>query len=812
MPEFAVGDVREVHFPRQIMGHPTGETRPFAQLFARRPAVPLAALFVLGAFSYRAVPPGPLICALCIASALVVAIIWRDRPVVCTLGLASAMFASGLTIAQLEAFYYPRNNISQFATEQPRLAELEIDIDNEPRVLFDPFSPRPMPPKQIVTASVKRVRTWSGWEDSCGRILVQIAQPNPRLAISQRVRVLGMLERPAPAMNPGQFNWAEYYRDQRVLTSMHIPMAANIQILSQHPSGPLTFIRQSSRRLLAQGFTAAQSLDHALLRALLLGDRDPELRDVQDQFRRTGTSHHLAISGMHIAVLAGFVLLVARFLRLRPRIALAVMGAFAVVYGIAALPSPPVVRSILLCLLIALGSAARRTIDPFQLLAVSVLAMLIYSPLDAFNAGFQLSFGTVLGLMIFTRPLIAWWRRVRGEEAFPPSGRQGALSRAGLMGESMFAGVFAAALVAWVVSMPLVAYHFEQLNPWAIPASIILGPIVFVALISGLAKIVLSLLFPSLSGAWATMSAAPIAFMRTVLSWLAQLPWSDFPLPAMPLWTLAIIYALLLALLLPCPVPKLRLVMRIAPLGLCIAAVLLPLRNIQRTIGPPRLTLTLLAVGAGQCAVLQTPGGRTIIIDAGSNSLSDPLRKCVAPFLRHRGCTSVDTLLLTHSDYDHISAAGAIAQVYDVREVLTGSQFRYNALDNPPAEALLRSLESIDLSPRVVQPGEKIPLGRDVEVEVLWPPLRASPRSSNDGSVVARIGYAGRSILVTGDIQESAQGALLERYRTEQLHADVLIAPHHGSTESTTADFLLAVDPSIIISSNDRSLTGKQKR
>jgi competence protein ComEC len=213
-----------------------------------------------------------------------------------------------------------------------------------------------------------------------------------------------MLQRPAPAMNPGQFDWAGYYRDQRILASLQVPQASNIRILHGDGPGPLGRLREHARRLLAAGFPAERALDHALLRALLLGDPDPQLRDVQDQFQRTGTSHHLAISGMHVAVLGGFVFLVCRLLLLSPRTTAVVVVGFVVLYGIVALPSPPVVRSVLLCVAFGVGLASRRSVDALQLLAACVLAMLIYRPLDLYNAGFQLSFGTVLGLILFTRP------------------------------------------------------------------------------------------------------------------------------------------------------------------------------------------------------------------------------------------------------------------------------------------------------------------------------------------------------------------------------------------------------------------------
>src|SRR5205823_622896 len=125
-----------------------------------------------------------------------------------------------------------------------------------------------------------------------------IEPPNGSLALGQRIRALGMLYRPGPAMNPGQFDSAAYYREQRILASIHIPHADAIEILCPARPSLLARSRQAVRTALARGFAPERSLDHALLRALVLGDSDPELRDVQEQFRRTGTSHHLAISGM----------------------------------------------------------------------------------------------------------------------------------------------------------------------------------------------------------------------------------------------------------------------------------------------------------------------------------------------------------------------------------------------------------------------------------------------------------------------------------------------------------------------------------
>jgi competence protein ComEC len=168
-------------------------------------------------------------------------------------------------------------------------------------------------------------------------------------------------------------------------------------------------------------------------------------------------------------------------------------------------------------------------------------------------------------------------------------------------------------------------------------------------------------------------------------------------------------------------------------------------------------------------------------------------------------------MLITHTDYDHLNAATAMVSMYDIRQVLISGRFRRHALDTPAASALLQTLDALDTPPRIVKPGERIALARDIDLEILWPPATGPPEtlSSNDSGVVARLWYAGRSILITGDIEDVAQRALLTN--PQSLKADVLIAPHHGSSENSTAAFVAAVDPSIIISSNDRSLTGKQK-
>jgi competence protein ComEC len=778
----------------------------------RRPSVGVAVALMLGIFAHRAVPHLPLLFIGLLAGFVGSAVLLFRYPRLCTGSILLGMVSAGTALAQLDDYYYSRHHISAFAADERKLTQLELGIDQPPRVLTWPFDQaRASPPKQVLTASVRRIKTWNGWVACRGDVLVQIAQPHPRLRQGQVVRIVGVLERPAPAMNGGQFDWAGYYREQRILASVQVAHADNITILEQQSIGPVSWLRQRARQALAGGFAINASLDHALLRALVLGDKDPELRDVQEQFRRTGTSHHLAISGMHVAVLGGVVFVICRLLRFGPRVSWWVLLVFVVLYGLVALPSPPVVRSVVLCASFALGVLLFCRTDAIHLLAISVMGMLIYHPLDLYNAGFQLSFVTVLGLMLFTEPVMNWLpgRDIDQEIAL----RLQRLGRFSVMMSRLkhaARATVAAALVAFVVSAPLVALHFEQLNPWAIPASIIMAPVVFLALIGGLGKVTLTLLWPGAAEAWANVAGVPVTWMRGMVDWLARFPGADVPLPAPPVWMVVVFYALLLSMLIRWRWPVVTFAWRVMAAAGCLALALIPVVHgvAEFRAHAGELRVTLLAIGAGQCAVVEPPGADAVVIDAGSASFTDLHRKALGPFLRHSGRREIDRLFITHANFDHFSAVAEVVTAYDIEQLYTSPQFRRHSTDNPPAEALLRTLDGLDRAPRQISTGASFDLGGSTTLEVLWPPPDC-PFDANNTSLVMRLSFGGKSVLFTADIQTDAQRELLKY--PEALKTDVLVAPHHGSLEPTTVAFIEAVSPRWIVSSNDRTLSQRQR-
>jgi len=344
--------------------HPT---RRLTQFFQRRPAIFFTTLLAIGIALATWVPIAPWIW---IGSAMALLMIaafvhWGFA--------AGAVILVGLAAAQIERYQFPSDSIAKYASADERLAQIELSIDDAPRLQSpSPGELRELPTKQTDVARVRAVKTVDGWESCAGKIALTIEQPNLQLRPGQVVRATGMLALPAGPQNPGEFDYADWCRDQRILATFRISHADGIQIVNDGSESPVQWLREKSRHLLGLGFSENDLFDHALLRAFVFGDPDPQLRDLDDQFVRTGTIHYLAITGLHVAIIGGMALLVCRLLRRSPRFSLLAALAVVVLYGLLAEPSWPGWRSIIFCIGATMGLLGRRTMDSLQMFFAAV--------------------------------------------------------------------------------------------------------------------------------------------------------------------------------------------------------------------------------------------------------------------------------------------------------------------------------------------------------------------------------------------------------------------------------------------------------
>jgi competence protein ComEC len=793
--------------PRAVRVRPIG--------LPRFPLLPIASALVVGILLHERVPAWPIgfvgVAAVSGLTALFTPAVW-----VRSVAVLFAFTCLGIGVAQRAHYVYPVGHVAHLTTDTRRLAEMELVLDETPRLLRTSDVGRARPPRVATLASVTAVRTWEGWAPASGRILFRINEPDPRLRAGQRLRVLGWLERPGEAMNPGQFDFANFYRGRRVVAGLSATDHAGIRILGSDTPTLLSRLRASAADQLARGFEADRVDDAALLKAMLLGVRDPAMHDAREAFRASGTSHYLAVSGLHVGIVAGVVLVMCRTFGTGPRVTLSITGLTVTLYACLAAPSPPVLRATILALSYGVGALIGRRGSGLQLLSAAAVVLLLIAPLDLYRAGFQLSFVTVLGLIVFGERVRRW---LGAGQTDPLRGvldaRPVRLARAA--DRRMLAAV-ATGLVAWLASMPLVAVHFGQFNTWAVPASLAVAPLVVASLVGGVLKLVLTTCFPEAAGTWATLSGWPVSGMTEVVDWFAGLPGADVPLPVPALWLVLLFYGSVALAVWAGPVRRrtrmsagAKWAARVPLVATTVLVFVLPSTAGSRG-QADELRVILLAVGQGQCAVIESATGVTLI-DAGSMSLGRPVEACIAPFLRHRGHDRVERIVLSHANFDHYNATDVLARMYGAGDIAVGPAFLENAGNQPAGRRLLRELDRLDRPPRPLRLGDVLPLGGRTRLRVLWPPDDDLDRTPNDASCVLRLEHGSSRILFTGDIQSEAMSNLLRLNDADGgdlLRADVLVAPHHGSAEPETAAFLEAVSPTTIISSNGRRLSRKQ--
>ncbi|MGB2986811.1 MAG: ComEC/Rec2 family competence protein, partial [Phycisphaerae bacterium] len=380
-----------------------------------------------------------------------------------------------------------------------------------------------------------------------------------------------------------------------------------------------------------------------------------------------------------------------------------------------------------------------------------------------------------------------------------------------------FLVVFPAVSVgAWLAGVPVVALHFNRIQPWGPVSSVIVFPLMYVVMVLAFMKILVSSAFPVLGFVIAEPLAVVDRFLIWVVEGLSSLPGASMTIAAPPWWVVVLYYVWLLLF-----VWRFRRRPRESQRDSQPSErnVLTPQRWLSRVCGvafvllvlcgavwqclkdrSDRLVVTVLSVGAGSVTVIELPDGQTVLYDAGSMSPYDIGRNTVVPFLRHRGITRIDRVHLSHPNLDHVSGLPSVLEEIETGPIVINEHFEPRSPPRSPGRHLLEILARREHPIETLDPAVTRWERGGVMFELLSPRDDFDGKAStNDTSTVLRLTYAGHSILLTGDIEEHTQRALLQR---GDLGADVLVLPHHGGVERSSKAFLEAVAPSAVIRSS----------
>ncbi len=661
--------------------------------------------------------------------------------------------------------------------------------------------------------SVEAVDRGDGLKESKGRVKVFAKPPRelvqsrdePYFHYGDRLELTGRLEEP-PAL--GDFDYRAYLANQGIHSTMPFPQ---VSLLDDGGGNPARGFLYSLRRKVSSGLDQALPEPQAsLANALLLGLRGRLPQDVTENFRATGTSHLLAISGLHVGIILALSMGAGAWLMGRRRQLYLLMPLGAIwLYALLSGLSPSVERAAIMgsVYLLAVALGRPRSILPVLALAAAVMAG--YHPQVLKQVSFQLSFTAVAGIALLITYGPTLGSRLQNPLA-PGSEWWKTPARA-------LAVAVAVSVAATLGTLPLIAFNFERIPTLGIPATIMALPALPILLTtSGLAAIA-GLVHTSAGqvigwGAW-----VPLEYVIRLVHLISQVPGSTISVPAFSGILVWAYYGVLASLILlpggPASLWALTGRLRasseevvergrgiansfrvsigaylVVSTGLAALAAILWFYLVTGSDG--RLHVHFMDVGQGDSMLIVTPEGRQVLVDGGPDDMNAATSIGGKIPFWDRG---LDMVVLTHPDEDHFRGLTEVLDRYDVDAVVDSGMDS----ENPLYVEWQRSLERRDIKPVTAYQGQTISLGRDTRLEILSPPPSrvggAIPDSNNNG-VVMRLVYGEVSFLLTADIEAEGESRLL-RNVPSSLKSNVLKVPHHGSKTSTTPRFLAAVSP-----------------
>jgi competence protein ComEC len=621
-----------------------------------------------------------------------------------------------------------------------------------------------------------------------GLVLVQ-APPFTDFRYGDRIRAEGKLQTPT---NTGDFDYREYLARQDVYSIMSRPrvtMLARTQGFA--PLAWLYSFKSHAKSVIAQILPEPQA---SLLTGILLGDDAGISKSVQDAFRTTGTSHIIAISGYNVTILIGLMGLGAvRLLGKRRAFYMLVIGLL--IYMMLVGASASVVRAVIMGVVFLFANQVGRQGVVLNTLFLTALGMTAYDPMWLWDVGFQLSFVATLSLILYATPLqktVEGWlsRRLPIERVKP------------LM--DVLSDALLVTLAAQIAAVPLMAYYFKQFSFVSLLTNALVLPAQPGLMITGGLALLAGLVWIPLGQALGWVAWLFLAWTTGGIELTARIPGAAMPLGDVS-WVLVVGYYVLLGAVTwwfrqsADKRPDLRqafewfrtrLTWSNASISAGTVVALIAVALVQWPDG--KLHVCFLDVGQGDAIFIVTPTGKQILIDGGPSPsvILNQLARHM-PFWDR----SLDLVVATSSDADHLAGLVAVLERYQVGAILAHDWSAYKA----PAVARWSQLVVERRPPRISpQAGTKLQIEPGIEMALLHPETGAAASlSSNDASLVTRLNFGGVSFLFTGDIEAAGEEMLIHSGRLQP--STILKAAHHGSKTSTSPEFLAQADPLLVV-------------
>lgn len=686
-------------------------------------------------------------------------------------------------------------------------------------VVVEPI--RHAPERIIMVVAVSEVDDGRGPTRVNGRLRVNWREPDQAVLQGDEVVLTTKIRAPTGMLNPGGFDYAAYLARRHIDAVASVSGPGHIAVLppASRAFWSLWYHFDGWRERIRQAATATLTGPAlALYLGMIIGEPDYLLPEVRDLFMASGTVHILSISGSHLGLIAflSFFLITTACQRLPApwllclsrritptRLAALLTAVPVTLYTLLAGSEVATIRSLIMILLFLLGIWFGRENSLLRALAVAALLIVIHDPHALFEISFQLSYLSVLAIAVVIQR-----RRLQEQDL---ENRGGPVSLLGRVLKRVRHYLWSYAVITssvTVVTLPLVAYYFNQVAWLGLLGNLLVVPLAgFILVPLGLAAAGWLLL----TGA-TTLPAGPFFqamgnLLVEVVSMLAGVPGAEWHVASPALWSMPTFYLALFVALWPGITKPLRAITAVAAVVLASFWLWSP--------RPPsdgeNLRVTFLDVGQGDACVIELPDGQTVLIDAGAAyDTLDLGRAVVAPYLWDRGITRLDHVIATHPQLDHVGGLPWIIRRFEVGQYWSNGVKREERF----YAGLRESLAARGLTERIAQEGQRLIDSESCRLQVLNPPARhpagatasapaiaagsaTSGTILNNLSVVTRLDCGPHSFLFTADIETEAISRL--RISNPPLTARVLKVPHHGARSSLEQQWIARLKSEVAV-------------
>ncbi len=592
------------------------------------------------------------------------------------------------------------------------------------------------------------------------------------------ITVEGKIILPKGPMNKGGFDYSKYLKTNRVF--FQCDMELSTLEIKDHSKKPILHGWLGFRDKCMSFFDKAFPEDEAsVLKAFIVGEQSYISDETVEDFSKSGLSHILAVSGMHVTVFISIIASILKIFDMSKRKQMVLSLVLSIFFVLFTGASVSAIRAGVMAGMTLLAKLVYRKADPLTSLSLSAMILCAFNPHVIYSASFLLSFVATAGIVLFYDDFSKYFLKIyeRTKDVIPLY--------------KLLRGIFdslAVGVSVQIFTLPICVVLFNGFSVTAIIATMVVTPFLSALLSGGLLFVALSFISETVAlpvGGFIFVLAKALIY---VADFFAGLTFSKVIFGILTPFLL-LIYSLVVTVIISLlKGNKSSYIISVVSLTILTCLGVVNAQTMYKT-----AQVSFINVGQGDCALIKAPGNCDILIDAGGYSQSETTGEyIIAPYLIENGVTDVEYIIVSHLDSDHIIGIYGLLDCMKIDNLI----IPYGQENADEAIPLLEKSREKGVNVLTFTSGDVIRINDNFNITAITPDAsqRIYAKGKNDSGIVVRLDYGESSFLFAGDISEEIEKYLIKAY-PDKIDADVLKVAHHGSKFSTCQEFVDAVSP-----------------